>query len=78
MATSFAHLPEMPRKMGLSREDNHTLRQIWRDWALLGIAVIGALAATRILESWSCGFRSQPRYNPSAPGPVGSPILTSS
>ena len=49
MAGGWAHLLELPRKMLLSREDYLTVQQIYRGWALLGIAVIGALVATVLL-----------------------------
>jgi glucan phosphoethanolaminetransferase (alkaline phosphatase superfamily) len=49
MAAGFAHLFELPNKIHLSREDYLTVQQIYRGWALLGIAVIGALLSTLIL-----------------------------
>ncbi len=49
MAAAFAHLLEMPNKMGLSREDYFTVQQIYRGWILLGIPVFGALIVTSIL-----------------------------
>jgi hypothetical protein len=49
MAAGFAHLLELPNKMGLSREEYLIVQQIYRGWALLGIAVIGALLSTLIL-----------------------------
>jgi hypothetical protein len=58
----------MPNKMVLSREDYLTVQQIYRGWALLGIAVAGALIST-IAFSWlqrgegmaSCGVRRRRR-----------------
>jgi amino acid transporter len=49
MAAGFAHLLELPNKMGLSREEYLIVQQIYRGWALLGIAVIGALLSTLLL-----------------------------
>lgn len=49
MAAGLAHLFELPNKIHLSREDYLTVQQIYRGWALLGIAVVGALLSTMIL-----------------------------
>lgn len=49
MSAGWAHLLEMPNKMGLSREDYLTVQQIYRGWALLGFAVVGALMASAAL-----------------------------
>lgn len=49
MAGGWAHLLELPRKMRLPREDYLTVQQIYRGWALLGVAVVGALASTAAL-----------------------------
>src|SRR5882724_167172 len=49
MAAAFAHLLELPNKIGLSREDYLTVQQIYRGWALLGIVVVGALVSTTAL-----------------------------
>jgi hypothetical protein len=49
MAAGFAHLLELPNKIVLSREDYLTVQQIYRGWALLGIAVVGALISTLVL-----------------------------
>ena len=49
MGGGFAHLLELPRKMELSREDYRTVQQIYRGWAFLGIAVMGALITTTAL-----------------------------
>jgi hypothetical protein len=49
MAGGVAHLLELPNKIGLSREDYRTVQQIYRGWALLGIAVTGALVSTAAL-----------------------------
>jgi len=49
MAAGFAHLLELPNKIGLSREDYLTVQQIYRGWALLGIVVVGALVSSAVL-----------------------------
>jgi hypothetical protein len=49
MAGAFAHLLELPNKIGLPREDYLRVQQIYRGWALLGIAVTGALVSTAAL-----------------------------
>src|SRR5262245_11726978 len=49
MAGGLAHLFALPNKSGLSRADYLTVQQIYRGWALLGIALGGALVATLIL-----------------------------
>jgi hypothetical protein len=49
MAGGFAHLFELPNKIGLSREDYLRVQQIYRGWALLSIAVTGALVSTSAL-----------------------------
>lgn len=49
MAGGWAHLLELPNKMGLSREEYLTVQQIYQGWALLGIAVVGALLSTAAL-----------------------------
>lgn len=49
MAGGFAHLLELPRKIEMSREDYLTVQRIYRGWALLGIAVMGALLSSVLL-----------------------------
>jgi uncharacterized membrane protein len=49
MAGGFAHLLELPRKIEMSREEYLTVQQIYHGWALLGIAVMGALLSTVLL-----------------------------
>lgn len=49
MAGGFAHLLELPNKIALSREDYLTVQKIYQGWALLGIAVVGALVSTTVL-----------------------------
>jgi len=46
MSAGFAHLLALPNKMPLSRADYLTVQQIYRGWALLGIAIFGALVTT--------------------------------
>lgn len=58
MAAGLAHLFELPNKIHLSREDYLTVQQIYRGWALFGIAVIGALLSTFIL---TVSVRGNPR-----------------
>ena len=57
MAAGFAHLLELPNKIGLSRDDYLRVQQIYRGWALLGIVVTGALVCTVVLAL-------QVRYRP--------------
>lgn len=49
MVGGFAHLLELPNKINLPREDYMTVQQIYQGWALLGIAVVGALVSTATL-----------------------------
>ena len=42
----FAHLLELPNRIGLSREEYLTVQQIYRGWALTGVFVFGALLST--------------------------------
>jgi len=49
MAAGMAHLFALPNKIDLAREDYLTVQQIYRGWALLGIADIGALVSTLVL-----------------------------
>lgn len=49
MVAGFAHLLELPNKIGLSRDDSLRVQQIYRGWALLGIVVTGALVCTVVL-----------------------------
>ncbi|HLT27823.1 MAG TPA: DUF1772 domain-containing protein [Zeimonas sp.] len=46
MSAGWAHLLELPNKMKLSHDEYLVVQQIYDGWAWLGIAVIGALAAT--------------------------------
>jgi hypothetical protein len=49
MASGFAHLLSLPNKMALSRDEYLIVQQIYRGWALLGIAFFGALLSTLVL-----------------------------
>ena len=49
LGAGLAHLLALPNKIHLSREDYLTVQQIYRGWALLGIADIGALISTLVL-----------------------------
>ncbi|HZA97785.1 MAG TPA: hypothetical protein VE399_03345 [Gemmatimonadales bacterium] len=49
MAAGFAHLLELPNKMSLVRQDYLTVQQIYRGWALLGVAVVSALVTTGVV-----------------------------
>ena len=49
MAAAVAHLLELPAKMTLSGSEYLTVQQIYRGWALLGIVIYAALAATLVL-----------------------------
>jgi len=49
LAPAFAHLLELPNKIGLSRDDYLTVQQIYRGWSLLGFVVFGALLSTLVL-----------------------------
>ena len=40
-----AHLFELPNKIGLAKEEYFVVQNIYRGWALFGIALFGALAA---------------------------------
>lgn len=49
MSAGWAHLLALPNKMALSHDDYLTVQQIYRGWALLGFAVVGALVSTMAL-----------------------------
>lgn len=61
MAGGWAHLLELPNKIVLSRKDYLTVQQIYRGWALLGIAAIGALLGTAVL-AWLQRGQGPPFY----------------
>jgi len=58
VGAGLAHLLALPNKIHLGREDYLTVQQIYRGWALLGIADIGALIFTLVLAVMS---RRRPR-----------------
>jgi hypothetical protein len=49
MAGDLAHLFELPNKILLSAADYLTVQEIYRGWALLGIADVGALMSIFVL-----------------------------
>jgi hypothetical protein len=49
LSAGLAHLFALPNKIQFSREDYLVAQQIYRGWALLGIAIFGALLFTLIL-----------------------------
>lgn len=49
LGAGLAHLLALPNKIHLSREDYLIVQQIYRGWALLGIADLGALLSTLVL-----------------------------
>lgn len=49
MAGGFAHLLELPRKIEMSHEEYLIVQRIYRGWALLGVAVVGALLSSVLL-----------------------------
>jgi hypothetical protein len=46
-----AHLAELPNKIGLDQEAYFAVQNIYRGWALFGIALFGALGATLALAT---------------------------
>lgn len=59
MSGGWAHLLELPHKMRLSAKEYLTVQQIYRGWALLGIAVVGALLSTTALTVLQHGEGAQ-------------------
>jgi hypothetical protein len=49
LAASAAHVLELPNKIHLAQAEYLVVQQLYRGWALLGIVVVGALAATLAL-----------------------------
>ena len=49
MAGGWAHLLELPNKIGLDRDEYFAVQQIYRGWALLGIPLFGALITSAAL-----------------------------
>jgi hypothetical protein len=56
-SAGLAHLFALPNKISLPRESYLTVQQIYRGWALLGVAFFGALAATTWLAVLARGRR---------------------
>jgi uncharacterized membrane protein len=48
-AAGLAHLFELPRKVALDREQYVLVQQLYRGWAWLGVAVLGALVSNLIV-----------------------------
>jgi hypothetical protein len=46
LAPALAHLLELPNKIYMAREQYHTVQQIYRGWALLGVVIYAALFLT--------------------------------
>lgn len=57
-----AHLLELVNKIGMARNEYLTAQQIYRGWALLGIVLIGAIAATFVLALFSRPQRTAFRF----------------
>ena len=49
VTAGLAHVLELPHKMGMPAQEYLTVQKIYRGWALLGIAVFGALAMLLVL-----------------------------
>ncbi len=49
MSAGFAHLYELPNKIGLSQNDYRIVQQNYRGWHYLGFAVVGALILLLLL-----------------------------
>jgi ABC-type cobalamin transport system permease subunit len=49
LSAGLAHLFALPNKIAMSREEYLVAQQIYRGWALLGIATVGALLSTLLL-----------------------------
>jgi hypothetical protein len=63
LAAALAHLFEMPNKMKLSYDEYLVVQRIYRGWALIGIAPIGALLATAAL-AWKLRAAGRDLYLP--------------
>ena len=59
LAPTGAHLAELLNKIHLPREQYLIVQQIYQGWALWGIAIFGALAATLVLTFMSRGNSKQ-------------------
>jgi len=49
LSGGVAHVLSLPHKIGLPRDEYLIVQQIYQGWALLGIAVVGALIASAAL-----------------------------
>jgi hypothetical protein len=58
MSAGLAHVMALPNKIGMSAEDYFVAQQTYAGWALIGIAMIGALIVTLLLALMT---RSAPR-----------------
>jgi hypothetical protein len=61
LGAGLAHLFELPNKINLTREKYLTVQQIYSGWALIGIALIGALILTAAL---AVAVRKDPKLFP--------------
>lgn len=59
MSGGWAHLLELPNKIRLSSKEYLVVQQIYQGWALLGIAVVGALLSTTALTVLQRGEGAQ-------------------
>jgi len=57
LVPTMAHLSELPNKIELTREQYLTVQQIYRGWALFGIAALGALLSNLALALTARGRR---------------------
>ncbi len=62
LGPSFAHLLELPNKIGLDRDAYFTVQAIYSGWALLGVPVLAALLATLVLAVLLRAQRSARRW----------------
>jgi hypothetical protein len=53
-----AHLFELPNKVGLPQDQYYVVQGIYRGWALFGIVLFGALAASLVLAILERGDRA--------------------
>lgn len=51
MAAGFAHLYALPNKIGLPADEYFVTQQIYAGWALIGIAILGAIGSTFALAA---------------------------
>jgi len=55
LAPAAAHVFELPKKIGLSRQDYRTVQRLYRGWPLIGVLVVGAFLFTAALVVASGG-----------------------